>query len=66
MLESPVNVSATSSNNITNITMSHLSQVSDPCLPDINASGRCFVSLSISQGHTEVKCHMTERPNDVM
>lgn len=45
MLEFPVNVSATSSNNITNITVSHLLQVSDPYFPDINAPGCCFASL---------------------
>lgn len=66
MLGFPVNVSAPSSNNITNTTMSHLLQVSDLYLPDINASGCCFISLYIPQGHTEVKCRMTERPNDVM
>lgn len=66
MLGFPVNVSAPSPNNITNITMSHLLQVSNPYLPDINASGYCFVSLSIPQGHTEVMSRMTQRPNDVM
>lgn len=50
----------------TNTTVSHLSQVRDPYLPELNPSGCCFISLSIAQGHTQVKCHMTKCLNDEM
>lgn len=61
-----LNVAATSSNHVTKIPTSHLSPVSALWSPDMNASGCCYVSLSLPQGRAEVRGHVTECPNDVL